>query len=241
MSKMFAYCVVLLIVAGCANSKKSDNPPTLQPSSAEKSSDNDGFQKDFAVKTSDWASTGRNDYFVLEPGYQQVYRSDEGELIITVLRETKKVDGVETRVIEERESANGHPAEISRNFFAIDRATGDVYYFGEEVDVYKNDKVTSHPGGWLSGVNGAHYGLFMPAKPRVGQKFQQEYAPNQAMDRCEVMSVDEKLAVPLGNFDHCLKIKETTPLEPGKEYKIYAAKVGLLQDEELKLVKAGPK
>ena len=236
MKNVLMAVVAGLLVCGCAGSNKSDVGAVLHPSAA---SDNGGFQRDFSVKASDWSSVGRNDYFILEPGHQDVYRGEDGELIITVLKETRMVDGVETRVIEEHESAKGHLAEISRNYFAIDKSTGDVYYFGEEVDVYKNDKVTGHPGGWLSGVNGAHYGMFMPAKPQVGQKFQQEYAPGVAMDRCEIVSMSEKQDVPLGSFDHCLKIKETTPIESGKEYKVYAPNVGLLQDEDLKLAKQG--
>ena len=204
----------------------------------------DGFQDTFDVPKDQFVSTGKNAYFSLEPGYRLTFEGKEDgkklALVITVLDETKTVDGVETRIVEERETVNGKPIEVSRNYFAIDKRNNDVYYFGEDVDVYKNGKVASHPGGWLSGVNGAHYGLFMPAKPAVGQKFQQEFAPKEAMDRCEVVSMSEKLAVPMGNFDHCLKIKETTPLESGKEYKIYAPKVGLLADEDLKLVKHGP-
>ena len=53
-----------------------------------------------------WSSTGRNDFFILEPGYRQVLDGREGKdpthLEITVLNETKTLGGVETRVVEER-------------------------------------------------------------------------------------------------------------------------------------------
>src|SRR3954470_21157861 len=117
--------------------------------------DKDGFTDTFEVKAEDFASTGRNDYFVLEPGYQLVFEGTEegkaGRLVITVLDKTRKIDGVETRVVEEHETADGKLAEVSRNFFAIDRNINDVYYFGEEVDEYKNDKITGHGGAWRSG------------------------------------------------------------------------------------------
>src|SRR5947207_1061918 len=80
-------------------------------------------------------------------------------------------DGVTTRVVEEREEAGGSPKEVSRNYFAIDRRTGDVYYFGEDVDVYKGGKVASHPGGWHSGLQGARFGLFIPSAPKAGDRF----------------------------------------------------------------------
>src|SRR5579864_8914052 len=82
---------------------------------------------DFKVDAKNWVSTGRNTYFVLEPGYQLVLEGEEKGaktvLTITVLNETKKVDGVETRVVEEKEVADGQVAEISRNYFAIDKST----------------------------------------------------------------------------------------------------------------------
>jgi len=232
MSALRVALCALMVVAGCA--------------SGHSKAGKDGFADTFDVNKQSFSSVGRNDYFILEPGYQLVLEGeDEGKaarLIITVLDDTKVVDGVQTRIVEERESAGGQIVEISRNFFAIDRATGDVYYFGEDVDVYKDGKVSGHPGGWQSGSDGAHYGLFMPAKPSVVQKFYQEIAPNVAMDRCEIVSADDRVEVPAGRFEKCVKIQETTPLDPGtKEHKYYAPGVGLLIDGPLKLVRYGPK
>jgi hypothetical protein len=227
-----AIAAIAVLIYGCSAMNKSG--------ASNVATETDGFQKSFNVATANFASVGRNDYFILEPGYQHTYGDKDEQLIITVLNETKTVDGVETRIIEERESAKGKLVEVSRNFFAIDKASGDVYYFGEDVDMYKNGQITNHGGSWKSGEKGAHYGLFMPAHPIVGRKFYQEVAPGVAMDRCEVVSVEEKLATPAGSFERCVKMKETTPLESGKEYKVYGPKVGLLADADLKLVKHGP-
>ena len=84
---------------------------------------------------SELVSIGRNPYFILEPGYVMVLRGGNEELTITVLNETKMVDGVETRVIEERETKGGILVEVSRNYFAIHKRTNDVFYFGEDVDM----------------------------------------------------------------------------------------------------------
>jgi hypothetical protein len=208
------------------------------------SADDQGFKDTFDVKRGNFVSTERSDYFVLEPGYEQVFEgNDKGKparLVITVLNETKTIDGVETRVVEERESLDGKLIEVSRNYFAIDRTTGDAYYFGEDVDEYEDGKVSGHGGSWHSGEHGAHYGLFMPAAPKVGQKFYQELAPKVAMDRVEIVSTSEAVTVPAGRFEKCLKTDETTPLEPGVvEHKLYGPQVGLLQDGALKLVKHG--
>ena len=47
------------------------------------------------------------------------------ELVISILNETKVVDGVKTRVVEERESEDGELVEVSRNYFAISARTGE--------------------------------------------------------------------------------------------------------------------
>lgn len=189
-----------------------------------------------------FSNHGRNPFFILEPGYQLVLKGKEdGEkvvLTITVLDETKTVDGVETRIVEERETSGGKLKEVSRNYFAMGKETGTIYYFGEDVDVYEKGKVV-HEGSWLSGVDGAKYGILMPGKIVVGQKYYQERAPKVAMDRGENISTDESAETPKGVAQHCLRVKETTPLEAGTEYKIYAPEIGLVVEGGLKLVKAG--
>ena len=90
------------------------------------------------------------------------------KLVITVLDETKEVYGTITRVVEEREWKNDELYEVARNFFAFDDKTGNVFYFGEEVDFYSNGKIVSHKGAWLAGINGAMPGLIMVGKPKVG-------------------------------------------------------------------------
>jgi hypothetical protein len=192
----------------------------------------------FVFEPGELASTGRNPYFALEAGHTQVLEGGGTRLVISVLAETKIVDGVETRVVEERETDKEALVEVSRNYFAISKRTNSVYYFGEDVDMYKGGKVTSHEGTWLAGLKGAKPGLWMPGEPLMHARYYQEIAPGDAMDRGEVISMTEALTAPAGKFTNVLKIEETTPLEPGtKEYKYFARGVGLLQDGDLKLVK----
>ncbi len=202
------------------------------------------FTSTFSVNEADLSPDGRNPYFILEPGYQLYYEGRDDEkavtLTITVLDETKKVGDVVTRIVEERETSGGEVIEVSRNYFAVCKRTNNVYYFGEDVDIYKNGKVVSHEGAWLSGRDGAKFGLAMPGSPLLGARFQQEVAPKTAMDRCEILSLSEKMETPAGTFENCLKIEESTPLEPGtKESKYYTSGVGLLKDGPVKLVRFG--
>jgi hypothetical protein len=207
--------------------------------------DKDGrWTETFLVEKGELFSTGRNPYFVLEPGYRLVFAGKEdGEevgLTITVLDATRMVDGVETRIVEERETEGGKPIEVSRNYFAISKRTNDVYYFGEDVDIYKNGKVVGHEGAWLSGKDGAKFGLALPGSPLLGARYYQEQAPGKAMDRAEVVSLSETMETPAGKFANVLKIEETTPLEPGvKEAKHYARGIGLIKDGPFRLVSHG--
>ena len=198
------------------------------------------FTTEFGVDPAELTTSGENPYFVLEPGFQAEFDGGGTRLVITVTNDVKRVDGVDTRVVEERETKNGHLIEVSRNYFAISRRTSAVFYFGEDVDMYENDRVVSHEGAWLAGVAGAKYGLMMPAPILIGARFYQEIAPKVAMDRAEVLGMTEIVKTPAGEFRNCVKIEETTPLEPGvREAKFYARGIGLVQDGDLKLVKHG--
>lgn len=191
-----------------------------------------------------WASIGRNDFFILEPGYQQVLEGQEENepirLVITVLNETKRIGNIETRIVEEREIQSGEVVEISKNYFAICTPSNDVFYFGEEVDLYDDGELKGHEGAWIAQTDEAKAGLFMPHRPLIGARFYQEIAPKVAMDRVEIMADNTSLKTPAGDFHDCLTVEETTPLEPGaKEYKIYAKGVGIIQDGSLVLTKYG--
>lgn len=201
------------------------------------------YTESFGIDSCTFMTTGKNNYFILEPGFQLtllgVDGKDSTKLIITVLNETKKIGTIETRIVEENESINGKTVEISRNYFAFCLQTSSVFYFGEEVDIYKNGKIVSHDGAWVAeGKNKA--GIGMPGLILSGARYYQEIAPGIAMDRAEILSTTETMKTPAGEFINCLMTEETNALNPKeKEYKVYAPGIGLLKDEELLLVKYG--
>jgi hypothetical protein len=216
------------------------------------------WQEEFDISNCNMLSEGRGRYFVMEPGFQLVLEGDDTKLQITVLDETKTVDGVVTRVVEEREwidgalyeisrnyfamceSTNGALYEISRNYFAMCESTKDAFYFGEDVDFYKNGKVVKHDGSWLAGTDGNRAGLIMAGTPKLKMRYYQEIAPGVAMDRAEIVSLDDTCKTPAGTFTSCLKVKEGTALNILEtEYKYYAPEIGLIGDESLRLVKYG--
>jgi hypothetical protein len=202
------------------------------------------YTASFRAEDCTFSSTGRNPFFILEPNYQLVLAggdaSEAAEVIITVLNETRQVNGTETRVIEERESIDGELVEISRNFFAICEETNTVFYFGEEVDDYDNGNIISHEGAWLAGVDANRAGVIMPGTILLGARYYQEIAPNAALDRAEIIGTGEVIQTPSGDFSDTLITRETTPLEADvAELKYYAAGIGLIQEEDLMLQRYG--
>ena len=229
MKKTATFCILILLT--CANVLAQNKTGSKQ------------FTQSFMQDSCSFETTGRNPYFILEPGYQLVLEGMEGKdkikLVITVLNETKKIGNIETRIVEENESANGNTVEISRNYFAFCKQSNSVFYFGEEVDMYKNGKIINHEGAWAAEGNNKA-GVLMPGIILLGSRFYNEIAPGVAMDRVEIISVTETLQTPAGIFINCLKTEETSPLEPkAKEYKVFAPGIGLIKDGGLLLTKYG--
>ncbi|HEX8522541.1 MAG TPA: hypothetical protein VF669_09820 [Tepidisphaeraceae bacterium] len=195
--------------------------------------DAQGFQDRFEKAGRDFASQGKSKYFVLEPGHQCVLEGKQGEqtlrLVVTVLGATRRIDGVETRVVEERLSQDKKLVNRARLYLAIDRTRSDICCFGKDVDQYENGKVTGHGGSWIAGKDESRFGILVPGQAADGQKFYREIAPNLAMQRAQVVSVSGAELI----------LKESSPLEPAKDQVEVYASTGLVKRGELKLTKAG--
>ena len=208
------------------------------------------FTTEFDRGRCTFTTTGSNPYFPLWPGYALLLEGededDDGELVdvsvlLTVLPDTERVDGVLTRVFEERESEDGELVEVSRNFAAVCRETGDIWYFGEDVDNYEEGEIANHDGSWRAGIGGAAPGVIMLGSPVLGARYQQENAPGVAQDRGEVVSLGEEVVVPAGTYDRTLGVVDTNALDPDEaDPKFYAYGVGLIADEALQLTEITP-
>ena len=70
----------------------------------------------FDLEACTFSTLGSNEYFILRPGYKVTLesqdKSDNSRLIVTVLNETKVINGIETRVVEEKKTEGG----AKRNF-----------------------------------------------------------------------------------------------------------------------------
>jgi hypothetical protein len=208
------------------------------------------FTSEFDRARCTFTPTASGGFFPLQPGLSNTLQGEELdggetvelEVILTVLPVTETVDGVVTRVVEERESQDGELVEVSRNFFALCRETGDVWYFGEDVDIYEEGVVVSHDGAWRAGVAGARAGILVPGSPLVGARFYQELAPGIAEDRSEVLGTGGEASVPAGDFTGVLSVLDTNALSPASpgDLKIYAPGVGLIVDEVMELTETTP-
>ena len=78
----------------------------------------------------------------------------------------------------------------------------------------REGKALSHKGSWRHGVSGAHAVLGINL---LGTRYYQEVAPPDAVDQGETVEVNVNTTGDTG----CIKVKDTTPLEPGiEEFKI---------------------
>ena len=137
----------------------------------------------------------------------------------------------EALTVEDREySPGGDLIEATLDYFAQDD-DGNVYYLGEDVDTYKNGKVSGHSGAWLLGKDTQKPGVLMPAHPQIGDKFMSEDVPKITWEKDEVVSLSETVTVPAGIFSNCVKIKETAS-DGDTEIKFYAPGVGCIEEIE---------
>jgi hypothetical protein len=193
------------------------------------------------IVPSDFSTKIVNKYFPLKPGTTFVYRGEtadatEGDTV-KVTSETKTIMGVECVVVDDRVTEGGKLVEHTYDWYAQDKE-GNVWYFGEDSKEYENGKVKSTGGSWKAGKDGAEPGIIMPANPKIGKTYRQEYYKGEAEDMAKALKLDGSATVPYGSFDKVLVTNEWTPLEPNvAEHKYYAPGVGNVKEIATK----GPK
>lgn len=231
-------CVSALLAAGAARAQCPIPAQDFTPDPA--------FASDFLLEQCRFATKGENPFLPLRPGWQVVLESDEELSRVTVLHDTRWVDGVRTRVVEEFEyEKDGEelvPVERSLNFLAYCRETGSIAYFGEDVFFF-DDEGNPIPGagGWLAGQNGARPGLLMPGTILVGGGYYQEIAPeDSALDKGRIAALEASCEAGDFQLGPCVRIVDTTDCEPGAEdEKVFAAGIGNVVDEDLELTSFG--
>jgi hypothetical protein len=184
----------------------------------------------------DFTTNIDNPYWPMSPGSKWVYIEGDVEgtredVVVEVTNDTKVIaNGVEARVILDTVSENGVPVEITEDWYAQDK-DGNVWYLGEYVTNYENGEVIDHKGSFEAGVDGAQAGIAMPANPKPGMSYRQEFYEGEAEDRAAVITIgEEHVEVPFGYFDKdVVMTRDLVPTEPKvQELKFYAPGVGPL-------------
>lgn len=182
----------------------------------------------------DFTTAIDNPYWPMAPDSRWVYRETDPEgtrhrVVVTVTDETRRIaNGVTARIVRDVVTEAGRPVEVTDDWYAQDSA-GNVWYLGERTTEYEDGRPTTTVGSFEAGVDGAQAGIIMPARPRIGLRYRQEYYEGQAEDRARVLSLSEQAEVPVGHFapGRVLTTRDSNPLKPKiLEYKFFARGVG---------------
>jgi len=180
-----------------------------------------------------------NPWFPLKPGTTYVYRGvKDGQPsrdVLTVTHKTKTIAGARCVVVNDRLYLRGRLHERTTDWYTQDKR-GNVWYFGESTaELDRNGHVTSTEGTWQAGRDGAKPGIYMPARPTVGQSGRQEFYKKHAEDHFEVLSLHAEVRVPYVTSKNALLTKEWTPLEPGViDHKYYVRGIGNVLEQTVK-------
>jgi hypothetical protein len=196
-----------------------------------------------------FSSNITNPYLPWRPGKKWVYTGQKDHqpqrVEVTVTSEKKKILGVECIVVRDLVTVNHTLHEKTVDWYAQDDK-GNVWYFGEDTAEYVNGVVSSTAGTWEAGVDNAKAGIVMPAHPRPGGFYRQEYRPGIAEDKAKILSITGTQKLPAGVFTGVVETRDIDPLNPDKkELKWYARGVGAIHvirtrsahTEEIKLVR----
>jgi hypothetical protein len=180
------------------------------------------------LKPEDFSASIDNPQWPMTVGSRWVYRvidTSDGSVKHDVIRVTARTklmaDGIEARVVRDIVSEDGHPVEVTKDWYAQDKQ-GNVWYFGEHTIEFVHGKPVDN-GSWQAGVDGNLPGVALPAKPKVGLTYREEYSKGVAEDQSRVLALDAQAEVPAGHYKPVLMTEDFSPIEPNvSELKFYA-------------------
>ncbi|MCG3131213.1 MAG: hypothetical protein FLDDKLPJ_01991 [Phycisphaerae bacterium] len=189
-----------------------------------------GEAYDPTIDPSNFVSGVDNPYFPLIPGMTYVYEQHDEKGTerqeMTVTHQTRVIQGVTCVQIRDVVALNGQVIEDTLDWYAQDM-DGNVWYFGEIAMNFEDGWLDNIDGSWVAGVNRAKAGVIMKAHPQSGDLYRQEFDLGNAEDVGLVLSLEEAVSVPYGDFESCLQTEDWTPIEPdAREHKFYTPGVG---------------
>jgi hypothetical protein len=215
---LFISAIVVVIAAAVAGgtfapqarSQRAGGPPSMPPpSSFSTHVDNPWFP---LLRDTRWVYTGVKD-------------GKPTRDVVTVTRQTKRIEGVPCVAVHDRLYMRGRLEERTTDWYSQD-SHGNVWYFGENTaELDARGRVTTTEGTWEAGVSGAKAGIYIPGHPELGQTGLQEFLKGHAEDHFKIIGVFGTVAPP--GRANTLLTKEWTPLEPGViDHKMYVRGIG---------------
>lgn len=177
-----------------------------------------------------------NEFFPLKPGTVYVYTGvrdgKPARDVVRVTHRTTTIAGAPCVAVRDRLYLSGRLAERTTDWYTQDDR-GNVWYFGENTaELDRHGHVISTEGSWRAGRDGAEPGIFMPAHPKVGQSFRQEFLKGHAEDHFKIIGLFETVSGP--ERTNALLTKEWTPLEPGVlDHKLYVRGIGTVAEDSV--------
>jgi hypothetical protein len=233
---MYRMVVLLVIVAaaslGAGGCGDSEGDGAQTSSGSQGGRDLPQGSEPVDLKPKNFTTKINHPYWPMVPGTRWTYRETEQggaelQVVVTVTEETKKIaNGITARVVRDTVTEDGKLIEDTFDWYAQDKE-GNIWYMGEDTAEFEDGKLATKSGSFEAGVDGALPGIIMPADPKPGMQYRQEYYKGEAEDNGEILSTDEMAEVPYGQFDNALLTKDTITIEPNVlEYKLYAPHVG---------------
>ena len=211
--------VAALLLAACGGGSDSNSRDLPQGS------------EPVELDPADFTTEIDNPYWPMRPGSRWVYRETDGKggvqrVDVTVTNEKKVIDGIEAVVVHDLVTEDGEKVEDTLDWYAQD-SEGNVWYLGEDTTEYENGKPVSKEGSWEAGVDGAQAGIIVPAEPKQGLTYREEYYAGHAEDAAEVLGLEGKAEAPFGRFSGALMTRNYSTIEPNAvELKFYAREIG---------------
>lgn len=231
-SAVVTLAAVGAVLGGNGSSGAGLRPATASPSTtaAAATSSDPGYHP--KIDPARFTDRITNKYFSVIPGTVHRYVGIRDGVptahLFTVTHDTRIVMGVRCVVVKDTVTQNQSLVEKTTDWYAQD-STGNVWYFGENTAEYQNGVVTTTAGTWEAGIDKAQPGIVMPAVPKVGASYRQEYRPGVALDMSKILSVNATVRVPAGTFHHVVITLDKNPLDPSKiEHKWYAPGAGFV-------------
>jgi hypothetical protein len=226
----------MAVIAGCGSS--SNSPPAKQGQSGQTAPPADiaPASASYNPKIDPAKFTGRitNRYFVLTPGTTRIMKGSKDGVPQThtthITRKTRTIMGVPCQVIKDVVTSNGATVEIAYDWYAQDDK-GNVWYFGESTKDYDaKGVVISTKGSWEAGIDNAKPGIVMPAHPKPGPAFYQEFRPGVAEDKGRVLKVGQTVRTKAKTYHDAIVIRDSNPLDPTLvQHKWYVPDVGVVK------------